>query len=76
MAQALPVADGLNAEELAGNGVKVDTLRKLLAKEKEEEGGSSEGTNHPPKLISLDQVIVRGEDLTGRFSLLQYKRSC
>lgn len=52
---------GLNAEELAGNGVKVDTLKTLLAKSTEE---GDEKT--PPKLISLDQVTVRGEDLTGK----------
>jgi hypothetical protein len=67
MAQnSFPAADSLNAEELAGNGVKVDTLKRLLPKitAEEKKGGGSKSSN-PPKLISLDQVTVRGEDLTG-----------
>ena len=71
---ASTASDGLNEEELAGNGVKVDTLKTLLAKEdkeeekKEEEEGKeqSEENANPPKLISLDQVLVKGEDITGK----------
>lgn len=61
-------ADGLNEEELAGNGVRVGTLKKLLLRipREEAEVPETEETGHPLKLISLEQVTVRGEDLTGR----------
>lgn len=65
-----PITDGLNEEELAGAGVMVDTLRNLMkvsAQAKEEE---AEDKDSPPKLISLDQVTVRGEDLTGKHNCI------
>lgn len=68
MAQSgLPAVDGLNEEELVRNGVKVGTLKQLLARSAEEKDDEdiTEGSG-PPKLISLSQVTVRGEDLTGR----------
>ena len=62
-------AEGLNEEELVGSGVKVDTLKKLLPSTPGEEQGEGEGEetkeSGPPKLISLDQITVKGEDLTG-----------
>lgn len=66
------VSESLNAEELAGNGVKVETLKQLLAARNTPEegkhtaaGDQTKANQNPPKLISLDQVTVRGEDLTG-----------
>ena len=66
------ISESLNAEELAGNGMKVGTLKQLLAtgstteEEGKDTGGDEMKTNqNPQKLISLDQVTVRGEDLTG-----------
>lgn len=67
---SLPSAEGLNAQELAGNGVRVDTLKALLVRSAEEEtseDAENKTSSDPPKLISLDQVTVRGEDLTGKF---------
>ena len=66
-AGSLPLAsqvDVLNAEELAANGVRVDTLKRLSLRTPKEEVESEEG-GQPPKLIPLDQVTLRGEDLTG-----------
>lgn len=57
--QHASAAEGLNAAELKGNGVKVETLKKLML-------SGEEPKESPPKLISLDQVTVRGEDLTGK----------
>lgn len=62
---SLPPADGLNAEELAGIGVKVGSMKQLLAQSAGEKQDDQADRN-PPKLISLDQVTVRGEDLTGK----------
>lgn len=54
----LPVrSDELSFSELMGSGVKVDILQKLLQKE----DGSS-----PTQFIPFDQVLVRGEDITGQ----------
>ena len=51
-------------EELATSAINVDTLQKLMRGEPE--GSSNEGsTSQPKKFIGLDQVVVRGEDLTG-----------
>lgn len=67
--------DGLNLEELASSAIKVDTLRKLM-KGETDSSSEEEGTNEPKKFISLDQVVVRGEDLTGRLDFLYCTCMC
>lgn len=65
MPAAVHAVESLNPEELAASGIKVDTLKTLLQQTKEE--GEGEGAKAgPQKLISLDQVTMRGEDLTGK----------
>ena len=49
--------EGLNAAELAASGVSVATLLSL--------GGGEGGREAMAKLVPLEQVILRGEDLTG-----------
>ena len=61
-------AEGPSLEELVSNGIKADTLKQLMTREREEsseelDGGPGDGTT-PKKLIALDQVTLRGEDLT------------
>ena len=68
--QASLSADGLNAEELTKNGVKVDILKKLMLNRQEEVDDGQIKSDNPPKLISLDQVTVRGEDLTSEYCRL------
>ena len=50
----LPQSEGPNLADLASSGIKMDTLQKLVPRE----GG-------PRQLIPYDQLMVRGEDLTG-----------
>ena len=58
--------DGPNIEELLSNGIKVDTLKQLMTKNKEDVSEESIGEEGGlKKIISLDQVTLRGEDLTG-----------
>ena len=59
--------DGPNIEELVGSGVQVDVLKQLITKDKKEVSSEepSEEEGGLRKLISLDQVTLRGEDLTG-----------
>ena len=58
--------DGPNIEELLSNGIKVDTLKQLMTKNKEDVREESIGEEGGlKKIISLDQVTLRGEDLTG-----------
>ncbi len=66
-------AEGMNMAEISSTGVKVDTLRNLMKLSAQCEKDTTEGDtaaasddSSPPKLISLDQVIMRGEDLTGK----------
>lgn len=69
--QATHSIDSLNMEELVGSGVKVDTLKTLLGRKdgKNEDhldpDSPTKMTGSPLKLISLDQVTMKGEDLTG-----------
>lgn len=58
----------LNAEELENSGIKVDILKELMmaalnSTEDVEEGDKA--SKDPPKLLNFDEVIVRGEDVTG-----------
>ena len=54
----LPVrSEELSFSELLSSGVRVDILQKLMRKE----DGSG-----PNQLIPFDQVLVRGEDITGQ----------
>ena len=54
----LPVrSEELSFSELLSSGVRVDILQKLMWKE----DGSG-----PNQLIPFDQVLVRGEDITGQ----------
>lgn len=67
MPQVSAPVDGLNAEELTVSGVKVEILKKLMLKSNPEDTGTDapNTSNSPPQLIALDQITVRGEDLTG-----------
>lgn len=67
MPQVSAPVDGLNAEELTVSGVKVEILKKLMLKSNSEDTGTDapNTSNSPPQLIALDQITVRGEDLTG-----------
>lgn len=67
MPQVSAPIDGLNAEELTVSGVKVEILKKLMLKSNLEDTGTDapNTSNSPPQLIALDQITVRGEDLTG-----------
>ncbi len=80
MPPAAHSVESLNPEELAGSGVKVDTLKVLFRRSKEEDGtqlGSpTKMVGEPPKLISLDQVTMRGEDLTGLYVVLAEVMLC
>lgn len=50
-------SDELSFSELLSSGVRVDILQKLMQRE----DGSG-----PNQLILFDQVLVRGEDVTGQ----------
>ena len=67
---SLPM-DGLNEEELSSTGIRVDILKALMKTSHQSEKNMAEEDSEltdlsPPKLISLDQVTMRGEDLTGK----------
>ena len=64
--------DGPSLDELISSGVKVDTLKQLLTKKKDDSSEVLSGDEGAPKkLIALDQVTVRGEDLTGEFEIIE-----
>lgn len=54
--------DGPSLEELAKTGVKVEVLQQLMP--------SGEDGSGLTKLIQLDQVTMRGEDLTGQLMVI------
>ena len=51
---------GLSIEDLLKDGIKVDVLQKLMPPDTTEDG--AEGLR---KLLPLDQVTMKGENLTG-----------
>ena len=55
-------SEGPSLEDLAKSGIKVDVLQRLMPADRDEEGDGS-----LRKFIALDQVTMKGEDLTGRF---------
>lgn len=57
---------GPSLHELVSSGIKVDTLKQLMAKDREDGAEGIEGA--PIKLIALEQVTLRGEDLTSEFT--------
>ena len=58
----------LNEEELSSVGIKVDILKALMKSTSQQdiEVESDAEKQSPPRLISIDQVTMRGEDLTGK----------
>lgn len=54
-------SEGPSLEELAKSGIKVDVLQRLMPANQDEEGDSG-----LRKLIALDLVTMKGEDLTGK----------
>ena len=65
--------DDLKEEELASDGVMVHTLKhlmKLSVQAEEEDLDSRIDEDFKLKLISPDEVIVKGEDLTGKGTIL------
>ena len=57
---------GPSFHELVSSGIKVDTLKQLMAKDREDVAEGSEGSLN--KLIALEQVTLRGEDLTSKLT--------
>lgn len=69
--------DGLDEEELSRAGVKMNTLKNLMkvSAQTEEAGDGRSSEDSPPMLISLDQITVREEDLTGKGKILVYRQN-
>ena len=69
-AAASPSVEGPSLEELISTGIRVDTLKQLLARKEEAEGSATEDLSGDggkvKQLIALDQVTLRGEDLTSK----------
>lgn len=57
---------GPSFHELVGSSIKVDTLKQLVAKDREDGVEGNEGALN--KLIALEQVTLRGEDLTSELT--------
>ena len=55
-------SEGPSLEDLAKSGIKVGILQRLMPSDQDEEGDGG-----LRKLIALDQVTMKGEDLTGKF---------
>ena len=62
--------EGPSLEELISTGIKVDTLKQLMARKEIEDNAedSSGDEDKVKKLIALDQVTLRGEDLTSKLA--------
>jgi len=63
----------LNEKELSSAGIKIDTLKVLMksSSQHDKDIAKVEGdaeNKFPPRLIAIDQVTMRGEDLTGKKS--------
>lgn len=56
-------SEGLRLTELLSSGVRADVLQTLLPREGQAE---AEGEGGCGRLIPFDQVIMRGEDVTGQ----------
>ena len=68
-------AEGPSLEELVSSGIKADTLKQLMTREREDISEDLDGGEHgttPRKLIALDQITLRGEDLTSEFTNVYY----
>ena len=68
-----PSMEGPSLEELISTGIRVDTLKQLMARKETEDSAadhedSSGDEGKVKKLIALDQVTLRGEDLTSKLS--------
>ena len=75
-----PSVEGPSLEELISTGIRVDTLKQLMAKETEDSAEDlSDDESKVKKLIALDQVTLRGEDLTSKlanFKFSSHKLHC
>ena len=64
-----PSAEGPSLEELISTGIRADTLKQLMARKETEDGAAEDSTGDEgkvKKLIALDQITLRGEDLTSK----------
>lgn len=57
---------GLNFNKLVADGVKADVLQTLMPPRIQPADTDSNETNTIGELIPLNQVITRGEDVTGK----------
>ena len=62
--------EGPSLKELISTGIRVDTLKQLMASKEKEDGAedSNDDEGKVKKLIALDQVTLRGEDLTSKLT--------
>lgn len=71
-ATASPSVEGPSLEELISTGIRVDTLKQLLARKEEAEGSATKDLSGDggkvKQFIALDQVTLRGEDLTSKLT--------
>lgn len=66
---ASPSVEGPSLEELISTGIRADTLKQLMARKETEDGATEDSGGDEgkvKKLIALDQVTLRGEDLTSK----------
>ncbi len=66
-----PSVEGPSLEELISTGIRVDTLKQLLARKEAEDSATEDSSGDEGKvkqLIALDQVTLRGEDLTSKLT--------
>ena len=56
---------GPSVEELVSSGIKVNTLKQLMARDRgDSAGGPNSDDGSLKQLIALDRVTLKGEDLT------------
>ena len=70
-ASSSPSAEGPSLEELISTGIRADTLKQLMARKETEDGATEDSTGDEgkvKKLIALDQITLRGEDLTSKLT--------
>lgn len=65
------IAEGPSLEELVSSGIRADTLKQLMTNKDTEDDDcedSSRDEGTLKKLVSLEQVTLKGEDLTGKWT--------
>lgn len=70
-ASSSPSVEGPSLEELISTGIRVDTLKQLMARKETEDSATEDSSGDEgkmKKLIALDQVTLRGEDLTSKLT--------